>query len=66
MAITNKELLLLQDNIRMTQNSIRFLQGCAEMAVDAQVKGICQSMAREHESDLQTLIKHINSSATMQ
>jgi rubrerythrin len=66
MALTNKELLLIQDNIKMTENSIKFLQGCAEIAVDAQIKGICQSMAKEHQTDLQTLIKHINSSTTMQ
>ena len=65
MALTTKELLLIQDNIKMTENSIRFMQGCAELAVDAQVKGMCQSMAKEHQSDLMTLIKHINS-ATMQ
>jgi hypothetical protein len=64
MALTSKELMLLQDNIKMVENSIKFMQGCAEIATDAQVKGMCQSMAREHQSDLQTLIKHINS-ATM-
>lgn len=65
MALTTKELLLIQDNIRMTENSIKFMQGCANIATDAQVKGICQSMARDHQSDLQTLIKHINTT-TMQ
>lgn len=63
MALTNKELLLVTDSIRVTENSIKFMQGCAEIATDAQVKGLCQSMAREHQSDLQTLIKHINTTA---
>lgn len=63
MALTNKELLLVSDSIRMTENSIRFMQGCAELAADAQVKGLCQSMAREHQADLQTFIKHINTTA---
>jgi len=61
MALTSKELMLLQDNIKMTENSIRFMQGCTEIATDAQVKGLCQSMAKEHQNDLQTLVKHINS-----
>ena len=65
MALTSKELMLIQDNIKMTENSIKFMQGCAEIATDPQVKGLCQSMAREHQSDLQTLAKHI-SNATMQ
>jgi hypothetical protein len=60
MALTTKELLLIQDNIKMTENSTKFMQGCANIATDAQIKGLCQSMARDHQADLQTLIKHIN------
>jgi hypothetical protein len=63
MALTSKELLLVQDNIKMAENSIKFMQYCAEAATDAQVKGLCQSMAREHQDDLKTLIKHINTTA---
>ena len=65
MALTSKELMLIQDNIKMAENTIKFMQGCTELAVDAQVKGICQQMAREHQTDVQTLAKHI-SNATMQ
>jgi rubrerythrin len=65
MALTAKELILVQDNISMTQNSIKFIQGCAEMSTDQQVKSLCQQMASDHQNDLQTLIKHINT-ATMQ
>lgn len=60
MALTSKELMLLQDNIRMTENSIKFMQGCAEMVVDPQIKGICQQMAQDHQNDLQILMKHVN------
>ena len=63
MALTSKELMLLQDNIKMTENSVKFIQYCADTATDAQVKGLCQSMAREHQDDLKTLIKHINTTA---
>ncbi len=65
MSLTTKELLLIQDNIKMTQNSIKFMEGCAEICTDPQVKSLCQQMAKDHQSDLQTLIKHINT-ATMQ
>jgi hypothetical protein len=64
MALTTKELLLIQDNIRMGENMVKFLYGCADMATDAQIKGMCQSMARDHQTDVQTLIKHISSTTT--
>mgnify|MGYP000858014405 CR=1 FL=1 len=65
MALTSKELMLLQDNIKMTENSVKFMAGCAEMASDPQIKGICQQMVKDHQSDLQALMKHINTT-TMQ
>lgn len=61
MALTTKELMLLQDNISMTQNSIKFLEGCAQMSTDAQVKSLCEQMAKDHQSDVQLMMKHINS-----
>ena len=63
MALTSKELMLVQDNIKMAENSIKFIQTCADVATDSQVKGLCQSMAREHQDDLKVLIKHINTTA---
>jgi rubrerythrin len=65
MSLTIKELLLIQDNINMTQNTIRFMEGSAEICTDPQVKSLCQQMAKDHQSDLQTLMKHIDT-ATMQ
>ena len=59
MSLTSKELMLVQDNIKIAENNIKFLQYCADTATDAQVKGLCQSMAREHQDDLRTLIKHV-------
>lgn len=63
MALTSKELMLIQDNIKMAENTIKFMQGCTELAVDAQVKGICQQMVKEHQTDFQTLAKYINNAA---
>lgn len=60
MSLTTRELLYIQDNIKMTENSIKLMQSCADMASDPQIKGLCQSMAREHQQDMQTLIKHVN------
>lgn len=63
MALTTKELMLIQDNIKMAENSIKFMESCAQAATDAQIKGICQSMAREHQADMNVLIKHIQTTA---
>jgi hypothetical protein len=60
MALTNKELLLLQDNIRMMENSIKFLSGSTAICSDPQIKSMMDKMAKEHASDLQTLAKHIS------
>lgn len=65
MALTTKELMLIQDNIKLTENLINFMEGCAKTVSDPQIKGMCSQMAREHQSDIQTLMRHI-SSATMQ
>lgn len=65
MALTTKELLLVQDNIKMAQNSIKFMQGCSEICSDTDIKNLCNQMAKDHQNDLQVLMKHINS-ASMQ
>ncbi|MCX8129118.1 MAG: hypothetical protein N3I35_03340 [Clostridia bacterium] len=65
MALTSKELMLIEDNISMTQNNINFIQGCAEICTDPQIRSLCQQMVSDHQNDLQTLIKHINT-ATIQ
>jgi hypothetical protein len=64
MGLTSKELMLIQDNIKIAENSIKFMLGCAELAVDPQVKGLCQSLARDHQNDLQVLAKHISTANT--
>jgi len=61
MSLTSKELMLLQDNIKMTQNSIKFMEGCTQICADSQVVSLCQQMSKDHQNDLQTLMKHINS-----
>lgn len=60
MAITTKELMLIQDNIRMTQNSISFMEGCVGTVSDPQIKNLCQQFIQDHQKDLNVLISHIN------
>jgi rubrerythrin len=63
MALTTKELQLIQDNIKMGENTVKFMEGCSEMVSDPQIKGMCSQIAREHQSDIQTLMKHISQSS---
>lgn len=63
MPLTSKEIMLIQDNISMCENNIKYLQGCAQLAQDSQVKNLCNKLANDEKSNLQLLIKHINSAA---
>lgn len=60
MPLTSKELMLIQDNINMCESNIKYLQGCAQIATDSQVKNLCNQLANEEKNDLQLLMKHIN------
>ncbi len=63
MPLTSKEIMLIEDNISMCENSIKYLQGCAQLAQDGQVKNLCNKLANDEKSNLQLLIKHINTAA---
>jgi hypothetical protein len=60
MPLTSKELMLIQDNISMCENNIKYLQGCSQIATDSQIKNLCNQLASEEKNDLQLLMKHIN------
>ncbi|WP_024831407.1 hypothetical protein [Ruminiclostridium josui] len=60
MPLTSKELMLIQDNISMCENNIKYLQGCAQLANDSQIKNLCNHLASEEKNGLQLLMKHIN------
>lgn len=57
--INHKELLLLQDNISMCQNTVEILQSCINTTNDAQLKNMCNQMVQDHKQDAQRLAKHI-------
>lgn len=57
--LTHKELLLLQDNIKMCQETEQFLQTCVNSTNDQQLKNICQQMMQDHKQDTQLLARHI-------
>ena len=60
MGLTSKELLFLQDNIKMMENSIKFMSGSTAVCSDPQIKTMLDKMSKEHTSDLQTLAKYIS------
>ncbi len=63
MPLTSKEIMLIQDNISMCENNIKYLQGCAQLATDSQVKNLCTKLAGDEKNSLQLLIKHIDTAA---
>ncbi len=63
MPLTSKEIMLIEDNISMCENNIKYLQGCAQLVQDSQVKNLCNKLANDEKSSLQLLMKHINTAA---
>lgn len=57
--LTSKELMLIQDNIKICQNMGNFFSSCAQGVSDPELKGLCNMMATEHKNDIQVLTKYI-------
>jgi hypothetical protein len=57
--LTQKELMLLQDNIKMCQETEKFLHGCIGMVSDPQLKNLCQQMMQDHKEDARILSGYI-------
>ena len=57
--LSNKELMLIQDNLKMNENMISFISACAQSASDTQLKNLCQTMSADHQQDMKTLATHI-------
>lgn len=60
MALTSKELMLLQDNIKMMEGSINFISGSSGMCSDPQIKTMLDKFARDYSNNLHTLAKYIS------
>lgn len=58
-SLSHRELLLLQDNIKMCQETAQFVQTCINITNDQQLKNICQQMLTDHYQDVQRLSRHI-------
>lgn len=58
--LTSKELMLLEDNIKICQNMSKFVSSCAEFASNPQIKQICSKMAEDHQRMTQSMMKHLS------
>jgi hypothetical protein len=58
--LTTRELMLLEDNLKMEANMARFAQSCVNSISDPQLKSLCQQIAQDHIHDIQTLSRYFN------
>jgi len=57
--ITSKELMFLEDNIKMMQNSINFIAGVSDQITDVSLKNLCQQCVNHYKSDINILSRFI-------
>lgn len=57
--LTAKELMLIQDNMKICQNTSNFLSSCAQGVTDTKLRDLCNTMATDHKNDVQILSKYI-------
>ena len=57
--LTNREMMMLDENLRLTRTMTRFAQGCAQHISDPQLRALCQQIAIDHNNDLQALSRYM-------
>ncbi|AEN71932.1 hypothetical protein ELD05_04110 [Caldicellulosiruptor changbaiensis] len=57
--ISSKELMFLEDNIKMMQNSINFIAGVSDQITDISLKNLCQQCVTHCKSDIAILSRFI-------
>lgn len=58
--ITSRELMLLEDHIKLEDNMTKCFNHFANEIKDQQLKSLCQQMSQEHQQMVQTLSRHIS------
>ncbi|NLC07729.1 MAG: spore coat protein [Syntrophomonadaceae bacterium] len=58
--LTNRELLLLEENLKLEASMATFAQSCVHLISDPQLRALCQRIAQDHHNDYQELSRHIN------
>lgn len=57
--LTTKEMLMLEENLRLTRSMVKFAQGCSQQIADPQLRALCQQVAIDHNNDLQVLSRYM-------
>lgn len=58
--ITSRELMLLEDHIKLEDNMTKCFNHFANEINDQQIKSLCQQMAQDHQQMIQSLTRHIS------
>jgi len=59
MALTTRELLMLEDHLNMGQAMNAHLSLCTQQCRDEQLKSLCQQIAQKQQRHFQTLLRHL-------
>jgi len=62
--LTAKELMLIEDNIKLQQNMSQFASFCTQQISNQQLRSLCQQMEQEHQNEAQQLASLILNSQT--
>jgi len=57
--ISSKELMFLEDNIKMMQNSVSFIAGVSDQITDVSLRNLCQQCVNHYKSDINVLSRFI-------
>lgn len=58
--LTTKELMLLEDNIKICQNMNKFVSSCAETVSNQQIKQLCSRISGDHQRMTQAMMEHLS------
>ncbi|MEZ0536291.1 hypothetical protein ACAG39_03450 [Caldicellulosiruptoraceae bacterium PP1] len=57
--ISSKELMYLEDNLKMMQNSINFIVGVTDQITDSSLKNLATQCVNHYKSDINILSRFI-------
>lgn len=64
--LTERELLVLQDQIMQEMCMVTKFSNYAEMTNDAELKNVCRQIAQKHQNHYNTLMRHMNAATATQ
>ncbi|NPV90932.1 MAG: hypothetical protein HPY50_09180 [Firmicutes bacterium] len=56
--LTTREMLMLDEAIRLSRTMTKFAHSCAQQVNDPQLRALCQQIAVDHNNDLQALSRY--------